>query len=129
MCNVLVVTDMADNSAAAVIDELRAQGHPTYRLDLSDFPTRVRLAASIGQPARWSGRIVHDDGWNVPLDAITAVYYRRPTDFKAHPELPAGERRFVTAESRLGFGGVLAALDAKFVNHPFRTADAEFSGG
>lgn len=30
------------------------------------------------------------------------------------------------AEARGGFGGVLASLDARWVNHPFRVADAEF---
>lgn len=30
------------------------------------------------------------------------------------------------AEARGGFGGVLASLDARWVNHPFRVADSEF---
>jgi hypothetical protein len=40
--------------------------------------------------------------------------------------LTTAERRFAVAEARGGFGGVLASLNARWVNHPFQVADAEF---
>lgn len=32
----------------------------------------------------------------------------------------------MVAEARGGFGGVLASLDVRWVNHPFRVVDCEF---
>lgn len=58
------------------------------------------------------------------LDDIRSIWYRDPTAFDFPANLSAPERRFAFREARLGFGGVLASLDALWVNHPNRASDA-----
>src|SRR5262249_39589241 len=57
---------------------------------------------------------------------IGSVYYRRPTRFRLPEGLSDGDAIFAAVEARLGLGGVLAALDARWVNHPARVAVAEY---
>jgi hypothetical protein len=59
----------------------------------------------------WSGRLWTDAG-AVELSGIASVYYRRPTRFR----LPDGDAMFATLEVRLGLGGVLTALNVRWVN-------------
>lgn len=62
----------------------------------------------------------------VPLADVTAVYYRRPGDFDLPAELSGPEQRFAHAQARVGLGGVLASLPARWMNHPAALADGEY---
>jgi glutathione synthase/RimK-type ligase-like ATP-grasp enzyme len=57
------------------------------------------------------------------------VYYRRPHNFNPTPHLSAADRLFAMNEARSDFGGLLACLPARWVNHPFHVADTEFKPG
>jgi glutathione synthase/RimK-type ligase-like ATP-grasp enzyme len=63
---------------------------------------------------------------SINLEAIGAIYYRRPGSFRLDAGLPAPIRRFAAAEARDGFLGVLASLPCKWMNHPARTAAAAY---
>jgi len=63
---------------------------------------------------------------DVPLERVHSVYYRRPGRFDLSIHRHDDLRRFVEAEARQGFGGVLSSLDCTWVNHPARMADAEY---
>lgn len=123
---IIILSGTDDPTADRVEHELARRRACYSRLDLSDFPQRVTASACLEDSGRWSGQIRHDDGWSVAWEEITAVYYRRPSNFNPAPSLTTAERRFAVAEARGGFGGVLASLDTRWVNHPFRIADAEF---
>jgi ATP-grasp ribosomal peptide maturase len=132
---VLVVTAEEDATADAVVAEIDRLGAQVARIDLGDFPTRLRVDATIGPATRssvhsrpghgWQGRLWTDSG-SVTLADVSAVYYRRPTRFRFPDELSDGDRSFASAEARLGLGGVLGALDVLWVNHPARAAVAEY---
>ncbi|GIG61798.1 ATP-grasp ribosomal peptide maturase [Longispora fulva] len=121
---VLVLTSEEDSTADLVIDELRKREASIVRMDTGDFPTGLRLSAHISDEG-WRGRIDGDDA-AVDLSQVEAVYYRRPTRFVLPEGMSDGDAVFATVEARLGFGGVLAALDTRWVNHPHRVAAAEY---
>lgn len=124
---VLVLADGDDWSARAVAVELGRQGVQHYWLDTADFPQRMSLAARIDSAcaARWTG-VAYTDGAEVPLERVTAVFYWRPGDFDLPVGLSDAERRFASAQARVGLGGVLASLGAHWINHPSALADSEY---
>jgi ATP-grasp ribosomal peptide maturase len=121
---VLVLTGPSDPTADAVLVELGRRAARVVRLNLGDFPTCLRLAASTSRDG-WAGRLWTDDAV-VTLAEVRSVYYRRPTRFALPDGLSDGDAVFAAAEARLGLGGVLAALDARWVNEPARVARAEY---
>jgi glutathione synthase/RimK-type ligase-like ATP-grasp enzyme len=56
---------------------------------------------------------------------VDAVWYRKPTRFAFDLAMTATERVWAEREAKAGFGGLLAALPAKWVNHPHLTSAAE----
>jgi ATP-grasp ribosomal peptide maturase len=121
---VLVLTGAKDPTADVVIEELARRGVPVARHDLGDFPTRMRFSAwHMGDG--WAGRLSGPDA-TTDLQDVSAIYYRRPSNFRFPPELSAGDRVYAQEEARIGVGGVLAALDCRWVNHPHRVARAEW---
>ncbi|WP_019549378.1 ATP-grasp ribosomal peptide maturase [Streptomyces sulphureus] len=122
---VLVLTRASDATSDLVISELSDRGVPVHRLDHSDFPDRLTVGAHIDPEARgWSG-IVRGQHRDLSLDEVRAVYYRRPSPPRTHPDLTEADARWAASEARAGFGGLLAALDCLWVNHPSRNAHAE----
>jgi hypothetical protein len=120
---VLVVGEAGDWSVDAVTAELDHREVRHVRLDTADFPQRMRLSARFD--GRWCGRI--DVGsTTVRLEDVTAIYYRRPGDFDLPAGLSGPERRFAHAQARVGLGGVLASLPARWMNHPSALADSEY---
>jgi ATP-grasp ribosomal peptide maturase len=122
--SVLILSAAGDWSAEQVAAQLAERGVPHACVDVGDFPQHISLIAELGHSA-WLGTLA-GGGQPVDLDQVTAVFYRRPNDF----DLPAGmsgpERRFARAQARVGLGGVLAGLPARWINHPSALADAEY---
>jgi ATP-grasp ribosomal peptide maturase len=120
---VLIVSAKSDWSAIQVASQLAARGAPWIWLDPADFPRRVSLTASFDRS--WRVRVTCANG-PVDLAAVRSVFYRRPGDFDMPPGLSGPELQFARAQARVGLGGVLAALPARWVNHPSALADAEY---
>lgn len=123
---VLVVTEIDDVTADLVITELnRRGGSEVVRVDPGDFPHDVHLAASLGTATgQWQGRLATASR-EVDLSAVAAVYWRRPSVYR-FPGLEAQDADFALAQAREGFGGVLASLDCRYVNHPHHNWTAEY---
>lgn len=119
----LIVGSDGDWSADTVAAELDDRGVRHVRLDTADFPQRMRLSARFD--GRWRGRIEAGNS-ALRLEDVTAVYYRRPGDFDLPPGLSGPERHFAHAQARVGLGGVLASLPARWMNHPAALADCEY---
>jgi ATP-grasp ribosomal peptide maturase len=118
----VIVTQPFDVTADYVVAELHKRGVPVFRCDPGDFPRSLTLTAELGEG--WTGRL-HLPNRAVDLEDIGCAWYRRPTMFDFPDALSAAEHRWVTAEARLGFGGVLAALP-RWLNHPCGIARAEY---
>jgi len=119
---VLIVTQPFDVTADYVVAELHQRGVPVFRCNPGDFPRRLTLAAHLDEG--WTGSL-HLPDRHISLDEIGCAWYRRPTTFEFPDELSAEERRWATAEARLGLGGVMAALP-RWLNHPCDIARAEY---
>lgn len=124
MSTVLVLTAAQDPTADAVVAELDRRGARVTRLDTGDFPTRLRIAAHTDADG-WTGHLCTEET-RLDLSRVGSVYYRRPTRFRFPHGLSEGDVVFANAEARLGLGGVLASLDALWVNDPARIAVAEY---
>ncbi|WP_244174929.1 RimK domain-containing protein [Streptomyces misionensis] len=60
------------------------------------------------------------------LSRVGAVYYRAPGAFQFPEGMSGPEERFAAAQARAGLGGVLSALECRWVNHPTAMARAEY---
>ncbi len=121
---VLVITAPDDSTADAVEIELTKRACSVVRFDTGDFPTRIRMAVR-NDSTRWRGQLVIGSDV-VDLDAVKAVYYRRPSRFVLPEGLSAGDAAFAITEARLGFGGPFSSLPVLWVNHPAKVAMAEY---
>ncbi|WP_414942694.1 MvdC/MvdD family ATP grasp protein [Amycolatopsis sp. cmx-11-51] len=121
---VLVLARDFDPTADAVITKLTAQHVPVFRTDLAAFPAQLRLDARL-RGGTWTGRL-----WNahheVDLADIRSIWNRNPSTYRADNTLAPDVQDFCYREAKLGFGGVLAALNVLWANHPNRCADAIF---
>ncbi|MFY1595562.1 ATP-grasp ribosomal peptide maturase [Micromonospora sp. WMMD737] len=122
---ILVITEPHDATADLVISELNQRGARVHRVDTADFPSALAVAAPFGGHGQRPGTLT-DLNRETRLDDITAVYYRRPGPFRFPTTLDPYERRWAAQEARIGFGGLLTALPARWVNHPHAMAAADF---
>lgn len=121
----LVLAREFDPTADAVVGALVERQVPVFRVDLSDFPSRLRLGAEL-RDGRWSGRLWTDHR-EVELDDVRSIWNRNPSSYAFPPSMTAAEQDFAYREAKLGLGGVLASLDVLLANHPNRCADAILS--
>lgn len=121
---VLVLTCAEDPTADAVIAELARRDARVVRMDTGDFPTALRLSATMAHTG-WTGRLATDDV-SVDLADLCSVYFRRPTRFRLPVGMSEADEVFAAVEARHGLGGLLASLDVLWVNQPVRQAAAEY---
>jgi ATP-grasp ribosomal peptide maturase len=120
----LIVSADGDWSAEQVAGQLAERGHRHAWIDPGDFPLRLTLDASLNGSS-WTGAVSRS-GEPIRLEAVTAVFYRRPNDFTFAKGMSEPEQRFARTQARVGLGGVLASLPVRWVNHPSALADAEY---
>jgi methyltransferase of ATP-grasp peptide maturase system len=121
--SVLILTQQFDPTADKVVDELNRRGVAVFRVDTSEFPERLSVAAEL-TGGQWSGRLATVRRC-LDLSAVSGIYYRRPTSFEFHRRLSESERHWATVQARLGLGGLLASLQP-WLNHPHQIGYSEF---
>ena len=116
---VLVLTrPRLDAVADLVIAELNTRGVPVHRLDPGDLPQHIAATAELsGDRVDWRG-VWSGQHRDLSLEDITAVYYRRPGPHRLAPGLSDTDARWAAVEARAGFGGLLASLPCRWINHP-----------
>lgn len=119
---VLVLTQDFDPTADPVVVSLRERGAEIVRVDLSYFPQRLSLTASDFGGER---RVLRHRDRLVDLDAVSGVWYRRPTAFEFDPAMGEAEVQFARGEALHGVGGILRATDCLWVNRPDLDGTAE----
>ncbi|MFC6431864.1 ATP-grasp ribosomal peptide maturase [Nocardiopsis tropica] len=120
----LVLTGAEDGTVDPVIGHLQEQAIPIVRLDPGDFPVSASVSTELGDGA-WAGT-VQDAFRGVDLESVRSVYYRRPGQFTLSEGMSGPEQRWAYREARIGFGGVLLALDCLWINRPERMSAAEY---
>lgn len=122
---VLMLGDSADWALAEIGKQLDARGVRWALLNTSDFPQRMTMDVRLeSDGADWLGELVAERA-RVRLAEVSAVYYGKPTDFE-FPTMSGPEQRFARAQARVGLGGVLASLPARWVSHPAALADSSY---
>jgi glutathione synthase/RimK-type ligase-like ATP-grasp enzyme len=117
---VLVLSELSDPHARAVMETLVAQGDAAELLDLSEFPTRLALSMAFEVGARQFA-LKRDGGGRLDLATVGAVWWRRPQSFKLPASMTdAVHRRFAMSEAATAFQGLYQSLDAFWVNDPVR---------
>jgi ATP-grasp ribosomal peptide maturase len=96
-----------------------------FRMDTADFPQQLSLAGRIDQGRAWTGDLTTKHR-TVELPRVGAVYYRAPGAFRFPKGMSGPEERFAAAQARAGLGGVLSALECRWMNHPTAMARAEY---
>lgn len=122
---VLIIAASDDWPTDRVVVELERRGVEVFRMDTADFPQRLALAGRIDQASAWTGELFTEHR-TVELSRVGAVYYRAPGAFRFPEGMSGPEKRFASAQARAGLGGVLSALECRWVNHPTAMARAEF---
>ena len=121
----MVGTD-GDWSLPEIGKVLEARGVRWSLINTRDFPLEMGMNVQLDVDGLvWHGELAAGDG-PLQLAEVTAVYYGKPRDFKMPAELSGPELRFARAQARMGFGGVLASLPTRWVNHPTALADAAY---
>lgn len=125
---ILVLTCADDPTTDAVVAAIDAAQEPVrvVRLDTGDFPIQLRLTATTAADGNWNGCLVQEAGTMLDLERVRSVYYRRPTRFRLPAGMSQADEVFAAVEARHGIGGLLASLDALWVNDPIKTAAAEY---
>lgn len=119
---VLIVTQDFDPTADPVVVSLRERDAEIVRFDLSYFPQRLTVTSSDFGERR---RLLRHRDRTVDLDAVSGVWYRRPTAFEFDDEMGEAETQFARNEALHGVGGILRATDCLWVNRPDLDGAAE----
>ncbi len=93
---ILIVSAATDQAASAVERRLRARGVDVMRFDTGRFPSEARITVSYrdGVPRH----TIRLDGQVVRFDEVTSVWFRRPSQCKAHPSITDEEVRAVVEQ-------------------------------
>lgn len=120
---VLLIADRDDSETKLVAEALAVQSVAISWIDTADFPSRLSLVATPGDShPGW----LHSTDGEIDLALVRSVYRRSPAMFDLADGMSAPERRFALMEAIQGVGGVLAALECPWMNHPSRVADASY---
>jgi glutathione synthase/RimK-type ligase-like ATP-grasp enzyme len=122
---VLIIAAADDWPTDRIVVELQQRGVEVFRMDTADFPQRIALTATIDQASAWTG-VLTTEHRTTDLSRVGAVYYRAPGAFRFPERMSGPEERFAAAQARAGLGGVLSALECRWVNHPTAMARAEY---
>lgn len=120
---VLVLTGIDDPTSDAVIDELNSRAVPVVRCDPADV-----VDAGVSVAARYGGgpSYLRTASRDLNLRDVRSVYYRRPSPYRAPLGTAHHDGRFAVDQARHGMGGILGGIRARWVNHIWRSLEADF---
>ncbi|MER5304240.1 ATP-grasp ribosomal peptide maturase [Streptomyces lasiicapitis] len=125
MACILVIAAQDDWPTDRVVKVLAERGAKVFRMDTAEFPQELTLAGRLDAVHGWHGQLATAHR-SVHLAEVTGVYYRSPNPFTLPAGMSDAERRFAAAQARAGLGGVITALDCRWVNHPAAMSRAEY---
>ncbi|MFD5319412.1 MvdC/MvdD family ATP grasp protein [Streptomyces sp. NPDC127098] len=114
----LVVTVALDPTADLVLRELNARGVEFWRIDLADFPSRLRLSTQLRPDGRWGGTL-SDGRRETDLAELRAIWWRKPAGFGLAEGMSVAERGWAERQARAGLLGTLNSLpQVVWINRP-----------
>ena len=124
MPKVVIFSSPDDPHAHAVLRSLNTRPNfQTELLDLTEYPTQlaltIRLSGADSDQVSRSATLTHRSGATLDLHSVAAFWWRRPGEFKLHPELTQDiHRAFALSEMQTAFEGLYLSLDAFWINRP-----------
>jgi glutathione synthase/RimK-type ligase-like ATP-grasp enzyme len=115
---VLIISNLADGHARAVISELNARCAPVELLDLADYPGKLTLTL-VFEGGKRRFQLKRPGAGQFDLESVRAVWWRRPGTFGLPETLrdPA-HRRLALSEAGTAFHGLFAAMEVLWINPP-----------
>lgn len=125
--SVLILTQEFDPTVDPVVQSLAGRDAAVVRVDLSYFPQRLSFTTSDFSTSNSGGgrRVLRHRDREVDLDALSGVWYRRPTAFEFDADMGEAETQFARNEAIHGVGGILRSTDCLWINRPDLDAVAE----
>ncbi|TDC77502.1 MvdC/MvdD family ATP grasp protein [Streptomyces hainanensis] len=118
----LVITAALDPTADLVLRELNHRGVAFLRVDLADFPRRLRLTTQLRPDGSWGGSLT-DGRREIDLAELRAIWWRKPGSFGFTEGMSAPERGWADKQARAGFLGTLNSLpQVVWINRPEHNA-------
>lgn len=128
---ILILSSIHDPHAAAVHARLERRGAAVTWFDLGDIPARARVAIRLGTDGSLRRTIERDEGPQLDLDAVTAVWHRRPQPHVAHASVVDPVLRAYVADECAEFAlhviDTLACLQVPAAKPVFRRAENKIS--
>src|ERR1700730_2005854 len=122
---VLVISHPADSHTEYVLRRLAENAVPATLFDLSDYPQRSALSLTRETGASPTQRLRTRSGSTVDLNAVSAIWWRRPQRVQMHPELRnQGYASFAQGEVDEAIAGLWLSLPGFWINEPFRDQNA-----
>ena len=122
---VLIITHSNDNeSIPLVMNAVAARGGVAYRFNTDRFPTDIRHCSEYSGEAE--RQVIACDDYELDLDTVSAVWYRRIAIGRCIPEtMDLQLRRAAIEQSRATLHGMIASLDAFHLDPVHRLRRAE----
>jgi ATP-grasp ribosomal peptide maturase len=120
---ILILTCADDPTSDVVVSALNDRGIPLFRCDPADVLTgRLEVTAQFGAERSR----LQTQTRTVDLDSVRSVYYRRPSSYTAPPMMTAQDGLFAKEQAKHGMAGIVAGVRGRWVNHIWRSLEAEF---
>jgi glutathione synthase/RimK-type ligase-like ATP-grasp enzyme len=120
---IVILSNIQDAHAQAVMSALAERGAHAELVDLSEFPTGLALSLAFDDGRRRL-TLRRRGGPELDLDSVRAIWWRRPQPFRPPPGLDQTAMQFVLSESATAFHGLYQSLDTFWINDPARDAAA-----
>lgn len=114
--DILIVTEMFDPHADAMMLLLREMGHTPYRLHTADFPVRNSVSMEMGKEG-WEG-VIHAGETQLPIQDIRSILWRRPAPYVIPDDLTTEEHDYVQDEVTHTLRGLWYSLDVYWMSFP-----------
>jgi len=121
---ILVVSNSQDVHVGLVTSELEARGHRFARFDTDRVQHDCDVLFEVSRRSALT-RFRVDDFLFSSQD-VTAVWWRRPEDVVANPDLNQEAKTFVRREWAAALQGAWRTIDGLWVNHPERLRFARY---
>jgi len=123
---ILIISSELDVHARSVLEAFARRGvDNVHLLDLSDFPTRMQMDMRLDNNGHSDFAITLPGDLRVPMEEVTAVWWRRPQMFRPPETVRKPEdRHFILTEAATAFQGMWQASRALWVNNILRDAAA-----
>lgn len=118
---ILLVTDRNNRHGDIMVKQLNDCGALVYRLNIADFPEKIRLeASSNGTTFQLPSNKI------VSLEEVRSIWFYHPARPTVSKTIPQEFQEFAVGESDYAVYGTLRLFNGLWINHPDKIAAARY---